>query len=498
MFLTALMFLVALCLSSVAAFYSIVGLTAIFAAAVMPIIIMGSILEVAKLTVTVWLHEYWRQCKWVMKLYLVPAVGVLMLITSMGIFGFLSKAHLDQTTPVGDVQTKVDIIDVKINNEREIMKNNQALLKQLDDVVNGIMAKGGTNEFKLKDGGTYTRSPAELALQVRRQQARDRARITKDIDESNKKILALQEERAPIASEIRKMEAEVGPIKYIAALIYDDKPNKDLLEKAVRWVIIILVAVFDPLAVMMLLAATESLVWERNRRKERKQDWTDIPPLTEDFTVSDHNHDQHTDEILEPCPKCAKPMPVAPGIGPFCANPDCDVVDNWNIVKPQPNKSVVDYKVLDDNPVDVAESGDDLDDEQDLKIKEAMKLWKKLNPNQTLKEQRAKLRAGTIDHLPWLDLLDMVPPRFSFQPTEPKHRDKGDMWMRTNKIPHNLFKFSGQYWIMVDKDQNSSYTNENAYLEFLMQEVAQGRYDVSMLTEVETQAIADLAKQPKA
>mgnify|MGYP003343683263 FL=1 len=95
MILTMLMFVVALCLSSVAAFYSIVGLTAIFAAAVVPIVIMGSILEVAKLVVTVWLHEYWRQCRWVMKAYLVPAVGVLMLLTSMGIFGFLSKAHLE-------------------------------------------------------------------------------------------------------------------------------------------------------------------------------------------------------------------------------------------------------------------------------------------------------------------------------------------------------------------------------------------------------------------
>jgi hypothetical protein len=113
MFLSYLMLAVALCLSSIAAFYSIVGLSAIFAAAVVPIILMGSILEIAKLVVTVWLHEYWRNVKTAMKMYLVPAVGVLMLITSMGIFGFLSKAHLDQAVPTGDVVSKLNLIDEK-------------------------------------------------------------------------------------------------------------------------------------------------------------------------------------------------------------------------------------------------------------------------------------------------------------------------------------------------------------------------------------------------
>ena len=103
MFLSYLMLTVALSLSMIAAFYSIMGLAAIFAAAVIPIVVMGSILEVAKLTVTVWLHEHWLRCRILMKMYLTTAVMVLMLITSMGIFGFLSKAHLDQAVPAGDV-----------------------------------------------------------------------------------------------------------------------------------------------------------------------------------------------------------------------------------------------------------------------------------------------------------------------------------------------------------------------------------------------------------
>ena len=247
MFLTILMFVVALSLSSVAAFYSIVGLTAIFAAAVMPIIIMGSILEVAKLAVTVWLHEYWLRCRWVMKVYLVPAVGVLMLLTSMGIFGFLSKAHLDQTVPTGDVAAQIGLIDEKIRTQRDNVDTARAALKQMDEQVNARLTRSDDEKG------------AERAVQIRRQQSQERQRIQADIASAQKIIAQLNEERAPIASQLRKAEAEVGPIKYIAALIYGDNPDANLLERAVRWVIIVLVLVFDPLAVFMLLAWTESL-----------------------------------------------------------------------------------------------------------------------------------------------------------------------------------------------------------------------------------------------
>jgi hypothetical protein len=273
-----LMFVVALCLSSVAAFYSIVGLTAIFAAAVVPIVIMGSILEVAKLVVTVWLHEYWRQCRWVMKLYLVPAVGVLMLLTSMGIFGFLSKAHLDQAVPTGDVAAQVALIDEKIRTQRDNVDTARAALKQMDEQVNARLSRSDDEKG------------AERAVQIRRQQGREREQLQRDIAQAQQRIAQLNEERAPIASQLRKVEAEVGPIKYIAALIYGDNPDSNLLERAVRWVIIVLVAVFDPLAVIMLLAATESLAWERRARKPEKPQESTEP--------------KDQDPPGEPCPKC--------------------------------------------------------------------------------------------------------------------------------------------------------------------------------------------------
>jgi hypothetical protein len=241
--------LVALCLSTVAAYYSIIGLTAIFAGAVIPVIIMGSMLEVAKITTTVWLRKYWNRAGWVIKMYLVPAVIALALLTSMGIFGFLSKAHLDQNIGSGDVQAKVALLDEKINIQRDNIKASKAALAQMDTQVNDIMTKGDSERS------------VERSVMIRKQQAKERASLMKDIEVANKEIQALNAERAPIASELRKVEAEVGPIKYIAALIYGDNADQNMLESAVRWVIILLVVVFDPLAIALVLAGNQSKEW---------------------------------------------------------------------------------------------------------------------------------------------------------------------------------------------------------------------------------------------
>ena len=129
--LSTLTLIVALSLSAIAAWYSILGLTAIFAAAVIPIIIMGGALEVAKVTTTVWLHRYWNKASWTFRLYLVPAVVALALLTSMGIFGFLSKAHIDQCIPTGDQAAQVSLLEEKIVNERQNIDEQQALKQNI-------------------------------------------------------------------------------------------------------------------------------------------------------------------------------------------------------------------------------------------------------------------------------------------------------------------------------------------------------------------------------
>lgn len=261
-----ILLLVALTISAVAAFYSIAGLVAIFSSAVIPIIIMGSALEIGKITATVWLHKYWKWAPWQFKVYLIPAIIVLMMITSMGIFGFLSKAHSDQTLVTGEYSSQVSLLDEQINIERENIENSRKLIKQLDDVVIKKTEQEG-REYKDKDNNTVKEDVAERALQIRRTQSKDRARLTKDIELAQTKIIELQQKKAPIASQARKVEAEVGPIKYIAALIYGDNPDSNLLERAVRWVIILIVFVFDPLALVLILAADQTFAWYgKNRR----------------------------------------------------------------------------------------------------------------------------------------------------------------------------------------------------------------------------------------
>jgi hypothetical protein len=265
MVLAWLLLITGLAISTVAIYYSVLGLSAIFAAAVIPIYIMGGTLEVAKLVCASWLKANWHRVPWLMKIYMTSAVLVLMLITSMGIFGFLSKAHIDQVVPLGDNVAKVSFIDEKIKNERDTIENARILIKQLDNAVIGIQASPD-REIRLRDGTVRIESSSERALQVRRSQARDRAALTKTIEEAQSRIVKLQEEKAPISSQLRSIEAEVGPIKYIAKFIYGDNPDQNLLEKAVTWVIILLVVVFDPLAVIMILAAQMSFLWARENK----------------------------------------------------------------------------------------------------------------------------------------------------------------------------------------------------------------------------------------
>jgi len=232
-----------LSLSAVAIYYSVAGLVAIFAAAVIPIIVMGVALEISKLVATVWLKLNWKRAPFFIKTYLMIAITILMVITSMGIFGFLSKAHSDQSLVSGDVLSKISIYDEKIKVAKDNIDANRKALKQMDEAVDQVM------------GRSQDEKGADKAVALRRGQAKERTRLLSEIAAEQKTIAKLSEERAPIAAEVRKVEAEVGPIKYIAALIYGDNPDNNLLERAVRWVIIIIVGVFDPLAVILLLSS---------------------------------------------------------------------------------------------------------------------------------------------------------------------------------------------------------------------------------------------------
>ena len=240
-----------LSISAVAVYYSVAGLISIFAAAVIPIMIMGIVLEMGKLVATLWLKQNWFIAPRLIRVYLLISVVILMAITSMGIFGYLSKAHLDQAVPTGDIAAKVAIIDEKIRTQKDNIDVARKALAQMDATVDQTIARS-TNE-----------QGANRAAQLRRTQAKERATLQGEIAKAQSAIAVLNDERAPIARELRKVEAEVGPVKYIAALIYGDNLDQNLLESAVRWMIILIVIIFDPLAIVLLLASQYSFQYFR-------------------------------------------------------------------------------------------------------------------------------------------------------------------------------------------------------------------------------------------
>jgi hypothetical protein len=273
-----LLLITAFCLSGVAAFYSIAGLMAIFAGAAYSIAVMGGILEVAKLVVTSWLYRNWKETPVLMKSYFCTAIAVLMLLTSMGIFGFLSKAHVDQNLVSGDVLAQMSLIDEQIKIEKESLDANRKIINQLDSQVDQLLSRS-TGE-----------AGAVSSASLRARQAKERQAAQKEILSSQAKINKLNTDKAPIAAQVREVEAEVGPVKYIAALIYGDNPEANLLEKAVRWVILLIVFVFDPLAVLMFIAYNQTTMRQKPVVPAEPKPIIEIVPEKPEEPVFDGEH----------------------------------------------------------------------------------------------------------------------------------------------------------------------------------------------------------------
>jgi len=260
--------LTALGLSGVSAYYSVVGLAQIFPGSFWPIVFMGSVLEASKLVTVSWLYNNWKQCPFLIKSYLSIAVIILMLITSMGIFGFLSKAHLEHSADNAPLVDKIALLDEKIKTEKENVEANRKAIKQYDEVVDQTMGRS-TDE-----------KGAATAQAIRRSQQKDRTRILQEIQQSQSVIAKYSEERAPLSTELKKVEADIGPIKYIAALAYGSEATGDVIDKAVRMVIMLIIVVFDPLAILLLIAYNMSIkqkedvedFFERAKENARKLD----------------------------------------------------------------------------------------------------------------------------------------------------------------------------------------------------------------------------------
>jgi len=476
---------VALLSEVVGAYYSITGLAAIFSGAVVPILIMGGSLEIGKVTAAVWLKNNWHRAGLQFKLYLLPAVALLMLITSMGIFGFLSKAHNDQNLVSGDVQSKIAIYDEKIRIQRDNIESARKALQQMDAAVDQTMSR--SNDEK----------GADKATAIRRGQARERGNLQNEIARAQAEIVKLNDQRAPIAAEVRKVEAEVGPIKYIAKLIYGDNPDANILEKAVTWVIIIIVAVFDPLALVLILAAQQSIRWARG--EYQKEETEDTEKLLADKILKQGVANSDPDASV----------PLGNDV-PVFEREEITLEEELELEPPHPLAHI---EIPEIHP----------DDRLYLLSK---RFFMSGHPGVDERTFHAQHQAGEIDRLPWHEIehINSLPisneerqqliERFADIPLPapiadqfgleadnaenkitgkvrgfgtqfPANANKGDMFLRVDRLPSALYKFNGNIWIEVDKGLSDQYAYDDAYIDHLIEKIDTGEYDPDLLSNAE-------------
>jgi hypothetical protein len=291
---------------------------------------------------------------------------------------------------------------------------------------------------------------------IRRSQQKERSRMLAEIETEQKKITSLNEERAPLAAEFRKVESEVGPIKYIAALVYGENPDANVLERAVRLVIIMIVLVFDPLALTLILAANKQFEWARQG--------------TGGFV-----HDEP-----EPKPK------YEPDDGPLTT----DQIDQIRAsVNPHPPGWMFDSSNTDTSITDHVVDNIDENDENE---KAAIRAWKTVNPDDTIKRQRQLYDDGKIERLPWDLEADNELPKANMRgfgtqwPTDPV---KGDTFLRVDRLPSALYKYNGKNWFEIDKNISDQYSYNTAYIDHLISKIDSGEYDPDLLTEAELEQI---------
>jgi hypothetical protein len=494
---------------------------------------MGGALEAGKIIATVFLHNQWKRISWLYKTYLIPAIVFLMLLTSMGIFGFLSKAHSDQSLVSGDASSKVAIYDEQIKVEQDNIASAKKALQQMDAQVDQML------------GRTDSDKGAERAVTIRKQQAKERSSLQSDITKSQKKVAQLQQERTPLAAELRKVEAEVGPIKYIAGFIYGDDPDQNVLEKAVRWVIILIVIVFDPLALCLILASNKQLEWAREDRKAKhkkeiveaeeeikdtsiffeelrkqraKEDAeeakyeADDGALSEDQLrqIEEHARAQaankaiadiepeeekvvellgpQVDNILEAKAEIALDVPVLENEEMWTQR----VIDEHKEVEP-----VTDFEALaltEENKPHIVDKEITVDDvTTDLPITaqgtlpeyisiegKSTSLAALRGSNPSLFQALVATADGTTNA------------KVNFGTEFPRYSRRGDIFTRVDVLPNRVYKFTGQRWIEVRREDSQTYLDNENYVQHLIKKLETGEYDPEWLTDDEREQIAKI------
>ena len=571
MFLIYLTLITALSVSAIAIYYSVVGLTTIFAASVIPVAIMGTALEVAKLVTAVWLHKHWRTAVWWLKGYLSIAVIVLMFITSMGIFGFLSKSHIEQTAAsdeqtakiqtisgvisrgeakIARLQTDIDRLSSGTADTRvdTLIEREQRELERLTSVVNAekntlrsaaqrntdsvndkIESARATMETELantlfgksavREKFETTRSEYNQEIQsIQRRLVQDlsavdakyadnfadvNARLTKlktqseektgtietrigDIESQlsvvQKEVDTAREERAVLESAFRQLEAEVGPVKYIAEFIYSTEADRNLLEEAVRWVIVTIIFVFDPLAVLLLIASQYSFEQAREKREPEKQEpayEADDGPLTDAQVKQIEESVDDTDDIWNTVPVLQEPRPAAP------KKKKTVTKKKKKTVKEDKNEQVdANKEPAQETQQTTEESNGRISTDEEVKVRLTRVGDEYISYDGKMYRDHALIKSHPELHL---DLQHEVP----FGPRFPVKSNEGRLFLRSDLEPTKLYRSNGVTWDPQDKNILSATAYSADYIEMLVDKIASGDYDPELLNIIEKQKIQE-------
>ena len=512
--LNLLALLTAISISGVAAYYSIVGLTAIFSGVFLPIVIMGTVLEFGKIITTVWLHINWDRVGWAIRSYLSIAVVVLMFVTSMGIFGFLSRAHIDATSSVGDNQLIIEQLDQQIAVERQRITDSQRVIAQMDSAINNILNQSSNAKtIENQRGGQI----ANQANTLRNNQKKERDALNRTIDDTNKRIAEINSQRLKLQQSQAKVESEVGPIKYIAQLIYGDNINKDLLERAVRWVIIIIVAVFDPLAVCLILATTMSLSY-----KKETEDAQAIRSqvVEEDIRRSKSTEDGSNERTNNQGPELSSVIEQS-GISNQ-QPPTIQYVDR-EVIREIP---VIEYKTIEIEKIVEVEKPIEIFTRVEIevpieveKIVEVEKIIEVEKIVEVIKEVQVEDHSRMLELAREIDNLlgelknkdhvigqlkaeivilenpaDFVVNDAVFGKSLPVEGTTGQLFVQNNSNGLTVHKWNGDKWILVDKEQNDSYLLDDPITDGIITSLATGELNWEFLTTREQNAIEPLLK----
>jgi hypothetical protein len=404
-----------------------------------------------------------------------------MIVTSMGIFGFLSKAHLDQTTPSGNIESKIEIIEDKIQYQKDIITQNQLAVDQLNLQINKYSELGAVSK----------------GVKVRNNQQQERESLQNSTQAAQDKIELLNNEKYEVSKELRAFEAEVGPIKYIAALIYGDDPDTNLLERAVRWVIILLVLVFDPLALILILAAEQTIVWAREDKTKRKdwhQEWVpnsenpwhnepdyepDDGPLT-DAQIDEINQQANVrvvstsstlfdteEEFFAHGKEIAQELDAQQDrLSNDYASTQTYLHKPWTWFK---NNDVEGGWVPGQEPVDEIPT--------DIPVLEGEEMW--------AQEAIDSAEHGTDDEPTPTETVATFGTAF---PTTP---NRGDLFLKVDQLPNRQYKWNGRKWIELDQKAVDRYMGNDEYLQFLLEMVRVREYHLDDLSSVERDYVID-------